>query len=60
VWRKASQTLAQDVVAGLDPHTQGLLLEEKEASVNQLEELGEVVELCLLAMPQYRQRGKRT
>ena len=53
--------LGQDAVAGLDPPTQGLLLEEKEASVNQLEELGEVVELRLVSRGATRAaREKRT
>lgn len=41
--------LARQISRRVHVHTQRLLLQEQEASVNQLKELGEVVELRKLA-----------
>jgi hypothetical protein len=45
VWRKAGKVSTYVHFLILRVHTKGLLLEEQEAGVNQLEELGEVVEV---------------
>lgn len=56
MWRKAD-IVSYCINVMFDPRTQGLLLEEKEASVNQLDELGKVVELLRLAVPAVSDSG---